>query len=64
MEPSRRGQVLRSLATLRSAHADFLNQGNGNISIVKNYHNALGEPFFDIPLDQVIIRMWSIDMYN
>lgn len=45
---------LRSLATLARAYSDFMTKGNGDIRIVKNYFNALSQPFFAIPLDQVV----------
>ena len=50
--PSNRQQE-RSLSTLAAAHADFLSKGKGNTSVAKSYFNVIGEPFFNIPLDQV-----------
>ena len=44
---------IRSLATLASAHADYMGEGNGDIRVVKNYFNVLSPPFFDVPLEQV-----------
>jgi hypothetical protein len=30
----------------------------GNVSVAKHYYNVIASPFFDIPLNQVINRMW------
>ena len=49
---------MRSLDTLKRAHSDFLSKGKGDSNHVKNYYNAIGEPFSDIPLDQVVNWMW------
>ena len=43
---------LRTLDTILSDHKDFMASG-GDHKKVKEFHNAVYEPFFDLPLDQV-----------
>ena len=43
----------QTLDTLRSDHASFLESGGGDLRKAKEYNNAIGEPLFDIPLDNV-----------
>lgn len=44
----------RSLSTLKKNHTEFQTRGKGNSSVAKEYYNVLQEPFFDIPLNQVL----------
>lgn len=55
--PSKRKKqpVLRDLHTLAVAHSDFASKGGGNITLAKNYFNAIARLFFNIPLNQVSI---------
>ena len=52
MDPSIVGFTRRTLDTLAKDHKKFLAAG-GNVKQVKEYHNVLQEPFFEIPIDQV-----------
>ena len=38
---------------MAAAHQQFLTEGKGDISVVKEYYNVYSPPFFDIPLSQV-----------
>ena len=59
MAPSSREHQLekRSLASLATAHSDFLTHGQGNVALAKEYFNAIARPFFDLPLDQVVNKV-------
>lgn len=56
--PSKRNvqPELRDLHTLATAHSKFTSEGKSDLNVAKNYYNAIGKPFFAIPLDQVINR--------
>ena len=44
---------MRSLESLIADHTRFLTEGRGNLRVAKQYNNAIGEVFFDIPLNNV-----------
>lgn len=44
----------RDLDTLATAHFKFTSEGKSDLNVAKQYFNAIAEPFFNIPLDQVI----------
>ena len=46
----------RDLHTLAIAHHKFTTEGKGDLNVAKLFFNAIGKPFFNIPLDQVINR--------
>lgn len=60
--PSCRTQqpALRDLVTLATAHSDFTSKGNSNLAVAKKYFNVIARPFFNIPLDQVVNKMFGI----
>ncbi len=59
LPPERRSIPLRTLASLLSDHARFMQSG-GNVKLVKEYNNAVLPPFFNIPLEQVHTYMCTL----
>lgn len=53
----------RDLSTLAAAHTEFQTKGKGNLNVAKKYFNVISKPFFDIPLNQVVNRMWVLQLY-
>ena len=51
--------ALRSLEKMAEDLADFRNKGNGVRANAKDYGNIVSEPFFNIPLDQVIVLLFK-----
>ena len=50
---TRKASTLRSLKSLNDDHSKFLQEGGGDLEKAKQYNNAIGTPFFSIPVDQV-----------
>lgn len=53
----------RSLESLRSDHQKFVNAGS-QLKQAKEFNNAIHEPFFDIPLDQVSILSMTLAKHS
>ena len=51
---TRRHSEARSLQSLKSDHNKFMLETSGDIKRAKEYFNCIGEPFFSIPIQQVI----------
>ena len=50
---SRAPSELRTLETLASNYADFVQKGHSNLKKAKSYRNVISRPYFQIPLVQV-----------
>ena len=54
-KPKRKTWAPCSLQLLQKDHERFLQSG-GDLKNAQKFHNCIGEPFFNIPLTQVIIN--------